>query len=77
MVTDLQKDERYYFICDRWLAVDEDDGQVLLSFEYTSRVHSNVMKRHYYFRLKDFYQSLVTKNLLIFITCFTRRPNGV
>ena len=28
MVTDLQKDERYYFICDRWLAVDEDDGQV-------------------------------------------------
>ena len=28
MVTDLQKDQRYYFICDRWLAVDEDDGQV-------------------------------------------------
>ena len=28
MVIDLQTDERYYFICDRWLAVDEDDGQV-------------------------------------------------
>ena len=28
MVTDLQRNERFYFICDRWLAVDEDDGQV-------------------------------------------------
>lgn len=28
MVIDLQTDERSYFICNRWLAVDEDDGQV-------------------------------------------------
>jgi len=28
MVIDLQTDERYYFICNRWLAVDEEDGQV-------------------------------------------------
>ena len=28
MIIDLQTEERYYFICDRWLAVDEDDGQV-------------------------------------------------
>ncbi|XP_048575324.1 polycystic kidney disease protein 1-like 2 [Nematostella vectensis] len=28
MVIDLQNDDRYYFICNRWLAVDEDDGQV-------------------------------------------------
>ena len=28
MVIDLQTDEHYYFICNRWLAVDEDDGQV-------------------------------------------------
>lgn len=27
MVIDLQSDERYYFICNRWLAVDEEDGQ--------------------------------------------------
>lgn len=28
MVIDLLTDERYYFICNRWLAVDEEDGQV-------------------------------------------------
>ena len=28
MVIDLQTEERYYFICNRWLAVDEEDGQV-------------------------------------------------
>ncbi|XP_046856469.1 uncharacterized protein LOC124449577 isoform X2 [Xenia sp. Carnegie-2017] len=28
MVTDLQNNKRYYFICDRWFAVDEDDGQI-------------------------------------------------
>lgn len=31
MVIDLQTDEHYYFICNRWLAVDEDDGQVRLA----------------------------------------------
>lgn len=28
MVVDLQNDDHHYFICNRWLAVDEDDGQV-------------------------------------------------
>ena len=32
MVIDLQTDERYYFICNRWLAVDEEDGQVRSHF---------------------------------------------
>lgn len=31
MVTDLEREEQYYFICDRWLAVDEDDGAVSAS----------------------------------------------
>lgn len=28
MVKDLMKDRVYYFMLDRWLAVEEDDGQV-------------------------------------------------
>lgn len=28
LVEDLKTDEKYYFICDRWLAVEEDDGQI-------------------------------------------------
>ena len=31
MVINLQTDERYFFICNRWLAVDEEDGQVIIS----------------------------------------------
>lgn len=27
-VTDLQKNDKYFFVCDRWLAVDQDDGCV-------------------------------------------------
>ena len=27
-VTDLQTDDQYFFIYDRWLAVEEDDGMV-------------------------------------------------
>ncbi|XP_070582204.1 polycystin family receptor for egg jelly-like isoform X2 [Ptychodera flava] len=27
-LTDVQTNEKFYFLCDRWLAVDEDDGKV-------------------------------------------------
>ena len=32
-VTDLQTDDQYFFIYDRWLAVEEDDGMVGMKFE--------------------------------------------
>lgn len=28
MITDLQTKQRYYFLCNRWLAAEEDDGSV-------------------------------------------------
>lgn len=28
LVRDVQTDEKFYFICNRWFAVEEDDGQV-------------------------------------------------
>ena len=31
-VTDLQTDDRSFFLCDRWLAVEADDGMVGLHF---------------------------------------------
>ena len=30
LVHDLQTDDKYFFICDRWLAVEHDDGMVLI-----------------------------------------------
>ena len=32
LVRDLNKQSKYYFICDQWLAADKGDGQVIVFF---------------------------------------------
>ena len=32
VVNDPQTQQKYHFLCNRWLAVEQDDGQVIMHF---------------------------------------------
>nr|XP_006819461.1 PREDICTED: uncharacterized protein LOC100374130 [Saccoglossus kowalevskii] len=61
-IKDLQTNEKFYFLCDRWLAVDEEDGKVerllpvagrdnLISFEhmFSTSTRKNLSENHLWF----------------------------
>ena len=42
IVQDVQTKEKFFFICNRWFAVEEDDGQVCyVIIYYTNIIHIN------------------------------------
>ena len=71
VVQDLHTEEKWYFICSRWIAVDKGDGEVEATFPVASKPELSAFKYQFYSR--------VTKNLgdgHLWLSVLTRPPHS-
>ncbi|PFX27651.1 Polycystic kidney disease protein 1-like 2 [Stylophora pistillata] len=70
-IKDLETDEKWYFLCGRWLAVDKEDGEVQVDIPVASKSDLSSFKYQFYTR--------VTNNLVdghIWLSLLTRPPHS-
>lgn len=71
VIKDLQTDEKWYFLCGRWLAVDKEDGEVEMNISVASKSDLSNFKYQFYTR--------VSKSLgdgHIWLSVVTRPPHS-
>lgn len=71
VIRDLDNDEKTYFVCNRWLAVDKEDGEVHATFGVSSKEELSSFKYQFYSR--------ISKNLgdgHLWLSVVTRPPHS-
>ena len=70
-IKDLETEEKWYFLCRRWLAVDKEDGQVEVDIPVASKSDLSSFKYQFYTRVS---KSLVDGH--IWLSVVTRPPHS-